>query len=92
MSEYFITNNIEVADFIRWLLGDNFIFQGIRIIGNIKDNKNFSIKQWGVYKFNRTANIIPSIIDAVLYNKVHLIDQLPLVIDKAIFKSKVKKD
>ncbi|MEF3254846.1 MAG: NAD-glutamate dehydrogenase, partial [Deferribacterales bacterium] len=91
LSSYFENVNIETANFLNWLIDDNFILQGVRIISDIKDTKTFSLQQMGIYKFNRTANIIPSIIDAVLNNKVKYIDNLPLIIDKAIFKSKVKK-
>ncbi len=81
----------ETADFIHWIADDKFIIQGVRIISNIKSDKEFSVDQLGVYKFNRTTKLIPSIIKAVKDNKIMRINGYPLVIDKAIYKSKVKK-
>lgn len=91
VGERFRNVNIDTYNFLSWLADDNFIIQGVRVIGNVQDSKTFNLEQMGVYKFNRTTNIIPSIIDAVLNNKVQYIDNFPLIIDKAIFKSKVKK-
>ncbi|MGC8768771.1 NAD-glutamate dehydrogenase domain-containing protein [Calditerrivibrio sp.] len=81
----------ETSDFISWLISDKFIIQGVRVISNIKSDNEFSLDQMGVYKFNRTTKLIPSIINAVKNNKILRLDNYPIVVDKAIYKSKVKK-
>lgn len=81
----------ETSDFIHWIADDKFIIQGVRIISNIKSDREFSVEQMGVYRFNRTTKLIPSIINAVKNDKIMKINGYPLVIDKAIYRSKVKK-
>jgi len=81
----------ETADFLYWIANDNFIIQGVRVISNIKTDTDFTLEQMGVYKFNRTAKLIPSIIKAVKENRVLKINGYPMIIDKAIYRSKVKK-
>lgn len=92
ISETYKDISPEVSEFLQWLMNDNFIFQGVRILKNIDlKTEKYELEQFGVYKLNRTLSLIPSIIKAIQTNKLHYINNYPVVVDKAIHKSKVKK-
>ncbi|MCX8084793.1 MAG: NAD-glutamate dehydrogenase [Calditerrivibrio sp.] len=83
--------NSETSDFIHWLADDKFIIQGIRVISNIKSFKEYDLEQMGVYKFNRTTGIIPHLIEAIHKGKMVFLENYPIIVDKALYRSKVKK-
>lgn len=92
LSEYYKNKNPEVSDFINWLIDGTFIIQGVRIL-DITDLKNekFKADQLGVYKLNRTTKIIPKLVEAIKEKRLRFVEGYPVVMDKAIYKSKIKK-
>ena len=93
LSELYKNNSPETAEFISWLMEDNFIIQGIRVLNNINlnDENGYDLEQFGVYKLNRTIKMIPALIEAIKNKSLNFIDDYPVIVDKAVFKSKVKK-
>ncbi|MGA1863011.1 NAD-glutamate dehydrogenase [Deferribacter thermophilus] len=92
LSDYYKNKNPEISDFIDWLVDGTFIIQGVRIL-DVFDlaNGKFKVDQFGVYRLNRTTNIIPKLVDAIKEKRIKFIEGYPIVLDKAIFKSKIKK-
>jgi len=92
ISETYKNISPEVSEFLDWLMNDNFILQGVRILKDIdlKTGK-YDLEQFGVYKLNRTLSLIPSIIKAIQTDKLHYINNYPVIVDKSVHKSKVKK-
>jgi glutamate dehydrogenase len=95
LSEVYKNTSPDTSEFINWLMNDNFIFQGIRVLNDISldsdNDENYSMEQFGVYKLNRSVKIIPSLIKAIKNKTLNFIDDYPVVVDKALFKSKIKK-
>ncbi|KAA0256897.1 NAD-glutamate dehydrogenase [Deferribacter autotrophicus] len=92
LSEDYRNKNPEVADFIDWLIDGAFILQGIRILDVTDLQKGeFKADQLGVYKLNRTTNIIPKLVDAIREKRLKFVEGYPVIIDKALYKSKIKK-
>jgi len=92
LSESYKNTTPEVSEFIEWLMNENFILQGVRVLKNVNlKTGDYSMEQFGVYKLNRTLSLIPSIIKAIQSNKLKYINDYPIVVDKAIHESKVKK-
>jgi glutamate dehydrogenase len=93
LSELYKNSSPETSEFIKWLLDENFIIQGIRVLNNIDmtNGDDYDLEQLGVYKLNRTIKMIPSLIEAIKSKSLNFIDDYPVIVDKALFKSKVKK-
>lgn len=93
LSELYKNSSPDTSEFLNWLRNDNFIFQGIRVLNNItvESGKDYSLEQFGVYKLNRTVKMIPALTKAIKTKSLNFIEDYPVIVDKAIFKSKVKK-
>lgn len=84
--------NPDVSDFLSWISNNNFIIQGIRILNNIDlEKETYNMEQYGVYKLNRTLNLVPNMIKALKNGNIKYVDGYNIVFDKAIYTSKVKK-
>lgn len=89
---YYKNKTPEISDFLSWISNNNFIVQGIRVLNNIDIKKEtYDMEQYGVYKLNRTLNLVPDIIKALKNDRIKYVDGYNIVFDKAIYTSKVKK-
>jgi len=89
---YYKNKSNEVASFLQWINSNNFIIQGVRILNdiNLKD-ETYKLEQYGIYKLNRTIGIIPNLIKALKNESFKFVNGYPIVVDKALYSSKVKK-
>lgn len=92
LSLYYKNRHVEVSEFLEWINNKNFIIQGIRTIHNIDlTTEDYTIDQYGVYKLNKSADTLSSLISSLKENRFRYVDGFPVVIDKALYTSKVKK-
>lgn len=92
LSLYYKNKFPEVSEFLEWINSKNFIIQGVRIIHGIDQKiEDYTVDQYGVYKLNRTTHMIPKMVEYLRENRFRYVDGFPVVIDKALYTSKVKK-
>ncbi|MDK2791946.1 MAG: glutamate dehydrogenase [Deferribacteres bacterium] len=92
LSLYYKNKSAEVSEFLKWIGEGNFILQGIRVLNDINlSDETYKLEQYGVYKLNRTIGLIPNMIKALKNKSFRFINGYPVIFDKALYRSKVKK-
>lgn len=81
----------EMSQFIYWLVQENFIFQGTRVLNINTDTKEFTHDDKGILKLHKKGINIGHIADSILEGKVNTVDGFPVVVDKSLKKSKIKE-
>jgi glutamate dehydrogenase len=87
----FRENEPDVSRFIHWLLQDNFIFQGARVIDIDKDSKSFNCMKFGIFKLDDTEPDYDTILSYIEEDRFNFVDGYPVVVDKSLLKSKMKE-
>lgn len=91
LSTEYRTNNIDVSRFIHWLLQDNFIFQGARVIDIDKEKNCHTCNKLGVSKLTSDAPAFDAIAGYVENDKFNFVEGYPVVVDKSLKRSKMKE-
>ncbi len=80
----------EVSKFIHWLMQDNFIFQGVRVLDIDRTSKALKNTDMGIYNI---LNIPPDTDAAEEYfekSKFNYVEGYPVIADKSLFRSRMK--
>ena len=80
-----------LTDFIKWILKENFIIQGMRVLENIDfESKTFSDQNFGICKLKRIKMNPFRLITLNKSGDIELVNKKPILIDKISSKSRVK--
>ncbi|PLX66851.1 MAG: NAD-glutamate dehydrogenase [Denitrovibrio sp.] len=82
---------IDVSRFINWLLQDNFIFQGARVIDIDKGKKCHTCNKLGIFKLDSSDPDYESISNCVENDKFNFVEGYPVVVDKSLVRSQMKE-
>lgn len=82
---------LDVSRFIHWLLQDNFIFQGARVIDIDKSKECHTCNKLGIFKLDKSDPDYKSILGSVETEKFNFVEGYPVVIDKSLVKSQMKQ-
>jgi glutamate dehydrogenase len=82
---------LDVARFIHWLLQDNFIFQGARVIDVDHTRACHTCNKLGIFRLDESDPDYSSIMKCVDKNRFNYVEGYPVVVDKSLVKSKMKE-
>jgi len=85
------TDSIDVSRFIHWLLQDNFIFQGARVIDIDKQKKCHTCNKLGIFKLDTSEPDYESMNNYIENGKFNFVEGYPVVVDKSLVRSKMKE-
>lgn len=91
LSTEYRSNNINVSRFIHWLLQDNFIFQGARVIDIDKKKKCHTCNKLGVFRLDTSKPDYETISNHIENDKFNFVEGYPVVVDKSLTKSRMKE-
>lgn len=82
---------LDVSRFIHWLLQDNFIFQGARVIDIDKDKNCHTCNKLGIFKLDKSEPDYDTLLSNVENDKFNFVEGYPVVVDKSLVKSQMKQ-
>jgi len=82
---------LDVSRFIHWMLQDNFIFQGARVIDIDQDKNCSTCNKLGIFKLDKSEPDYESISKQIEEDKFNFVEGYPVVVDKSLTKSKMKE-
>lgn len=82
---------IDVSRFIHWLLQDNFIFQGARVIDIDKSKQCHTCNKLGIFKLDSSDPDYESISNCIENDKFNFVEGYPVVVDKSLIHSQMKE-
>ena len=85
------TTALDVSRFIHWLLQDNFIFQGARVIEIDKEKKCHTCNKLGLFRLDTSEPDYETISGYVEHDKFNFVEGYPVVVDKSLVKSQMKE-
>lgn len=85
------THALDVSRFIHWLLQDNFIFQGARIIEMDNEKACHTCNKLGIFKLDSTEPDYESLSGYIENEKFNFVEGYPVVVDKSLIKSNMKE-
>jgi len=91
LSTEYRSSALNVSRFIHWLLQDNFIFQGARII-DIDDKDNcHTCNKLGIFRLDTSEPDYESIISYIENDRFNFVEGYPVVVDKSLRLAKMKE-
>ncbi|ADD67640.1 NAD-glutamate dehydrogenase [Denitrovibrio acetiphilus DSM 12809] len=91
LSTEYRSSSIDVSRFIHWLLQDNFIFQGARVIDIDQEDKCSTCNKLGVFRLDSSEPDYASIRSYIENDKFNFVEGYPVVVDKALRRSRMKE-
>lgn len=91
LSTDYRSSAINVSRFIHWLLQDNFIFQGARIIDIDEKDKCNTCNRLGIFRLDNAEPDYESIISYIENDKFNFVEGYPVVVDKSLRLSRMKE-
>ncbi|MGE4478206.1 MAG: NAD-glutamate dehydrogenase domain-containing protein [Deferribacterales bacterium] len=91
LSTEYRSTAIDVSRFIHWLLQDNFIFQGARIIDIDNKSNCHTCNKLGIFRLDTSEPDYESIISYIENDKFNFVEGYPVVVDKSLRLSRMKE-
>lgn len=82
----------DVSRFIHWMLQDNFIFQGARVIDVDLESRVTNCMKFGIFNILSDEDTdTDAILKRLEDGKLNYVDEYPVVLDKSMIKSRMKE-